>query len=134
MSDLSDNNQVQGQLKRIGHLDPEVSASYWSRWFPVVVRWVDQGRSPALLFHTADNVEAPDQAQVRPGIARAKRVEERACGVLVGGMHDDSRGLRRLSERLSVGEQLGERIALGGGQRPGGAGGGRFVVRHGLTF
>ena len=49
-------------VRFIGHLDPEVSASYWSRWFPVVVRWVDQGRSPALLFHTADNVEAPDQA------------------------------------------------------------------------
>jgi len=49
-------------VRFIGHLDPDVSAAHWARWLPVVARWVDQGRSPALLFHTADNVDAPDQA------------------------------------------------------------------------
>jgi uncharacterized protein YecE (DUF72 family) len=50
-------------VRFIGHLDSEVSAPHWSRWFTPVLRWIDQGRSPTLFFHTADNVDAPDQAR-----------------------------------------------------------------------
>jgi uncharacterized protein YecE (DUF72 family) len=50
-------------VRFIGHLDAEVSAAHWDRWFPVVARWVEQGREPHLLFHTADNVDAPEQAR-----------------------------------------------------------------------
>jgi len=50
-------------VRVIGHRDADVSAAHWARWFPVVVRWVEQGRSPNLLFHTADNLDAPQQAR-----------------------------------------------------------------------
>ncbi|MEZ5234743.1 MAG: DUF72 domain-containing protein [Acidimicrobiia bacterium] len=49
-------------VRFIGHLDAEVSAAHWARWFPVVLRWLEQDRAPLLFFHTADNVEAPSQA------------------------------------------------------------------------
>ena len=50
-------------VRFIGNVDAAVSASFWSVWFPVVVRWVEQGRCPTLTFHTADNLDAPWQAQ-----------------------------------------------------------------------
>ncbi len=50
-------------LRFIGHRDAEVSAGYWARWFPVVTRWLERGLQPTLLFHTADNVDAPQQAR-----------------------------------------------------------------------
>lgn len=49
-------------VRFIGHLDAEVSASHWARWFAPVLRWLEQGREPTLFFHTADNVDAPFQA------------------------------------------------------------------------
>lgn len=50
-------------VRFIGHRDDEISAQYWARWFPVVTRWLQQERQPTLLFHTADNVDAPRQAR-----------------------------------------------------------------------
>ncbi len=49
-------------VRFIGHLQAEVSAAHWQRWFAPVQRWLDQGRSPTVFFHTADNVDAPFQA------------------------------------------------------------------------
>lgn len=49
-------------VRFIGHRRAEVSAAHWQRWLPVVGRWLAQGRSPTLFFHTADNVDAPAQA------------------------------------------------------------------------
>jgi uncharacterized protein YecE (DUF72 family) len=50
-------------VRFIGHLDIDVSAAHWTRWFAPVLRWIDQGRSPLLFFHTADNIDAPNQAR-----------------------------------------------------------------------
>ncbi len=50
-------------VRFIGHVDTAISAEHWGRWFPIVLRWLEQGLEPTLLFHTADNLNAPLQAQ-----------------------------------------------------------------------
>lgn len=49
-------------VRFIGHLDEAVSAAHWDRWYPVLGRWSEQGRSPTVFIHTPDNLRAPQQA------------------------------------------------------------------------
>jgi uncharacterized protein YecE (DUF72 family) len=45
-------------VRFIGRDDPRQTIAGWQPWLPVVVRWLDEGRSPIVFVHTPDNVDA----------------------------------------------------------------------------
>jgi uncharacterized protein YecE (DUF72 family) len=45
-------------VRFIGRDDPRETVAGWQPWIPVVVRWLDEGRSPIVFVHTPDNVDA----------------------------------------------------------------------------
>ena len=45
-------------VRFIGRDDLRETVAGWQRWIPVVVRWLDEGRSPIVFVHTPDNVDA----------------------------------------------------------------------------
>jgi uncharacterized protein YecE (DUF72 family) len=46
-------------VRFIGQTDPAANPPFWSRWVPVVARWLREGREPYVFVHTPDNRASP---------------------------------------------------------------------------
>lgn len=50
-------------VRFIGHVDEEINVRYFSPWIDRFCLWINQGKSPFLFVHTADNRQAPQLAR-----------------------------------------------------------------------
>ncbi|QJQ97108.1 MULTISPECIES: DUF72 domain-containing protein [Halomonadaceae] len=50
-------------IRFIGHLDPGINEHYFTPWIEQLCLWINQGKSPFLFVHTADNRQAPQLAR-----------------------------------------------------------------------
>lgn len=46
-------------VRFIGQTDPEANPTWWAKWIPKVVEWINEGRTPTVFIHTPDNAVAP---------------------------------------------------------------------------
>lgn len=50
-------------IRFIGHLDESINLAYFEPWIPQLKLWINQGKTPFLFVHTADNRAAPQLAR-----------------------------------------------------------------------
>lgn len=51
-------------IRFIGHIDKSVNSSYFDPWKQRLKLWINQGKTPFLFVHTADNRESPEMARL----------------------------------------------------------------------
>ena len=50
-------------VRFIGHVDDDINQRYFAAWVERLCLWIEQGKSPFLFVHTADNRHAPQLAR-----------------------------------------------------------------------
>ncbi|TVM06641.1 MAG: DUF72 domain-containing protein [Halomonas sp.] len=50
-------------IRFIGHLDKQINSDYFAAWIKQLSLWINQGKTPFLFVHTADNRHAPAMAR-----------------------------------------------------------------------
>ncbi|WP_111415192.1 DUF72 domain-containing protein [Billgrantia lactosivorans] len=50
-------------IRFIGHLDEAINLHYFTPWIDQIKLWINQGKTPFLFVHTADNRQAPQLAR-----------------------------------------------------------------------
>ncbi|WP_346796872.1 DUF72 domain-containing protein [Halomonas sp. Bachu 37] len=59
-------------IRFIGHIDKDVNQRYFQPWVARLNLWINQGKTPFLFVHTADNRDAPRMARsLYPPLAKA---------------------------------------------------------------
>ncbi len=51
-------------IRFIGHIDKAINKDYFTPWIARINLWINQGKTPFLFVHTADNRESPQMAQM----------------------------------------------------------------------
>lgn len=51
-------------IRFIGHLDKQINLDYFAPWEKQLGLWINQGKTPFLFVHTADNRHAPAMARL----------------------------------------------------------------------
>nr|WP_298055569.1 DUF72 domain-containing protein [uncultured Halomonas sp.] len=51
-------------IRFIGHLDKSINSRYFAPWKSRLALWINQGKTPFLFVHTADNRESPEMARM----------------------------------------------------------------------
>lgn len=66
-------------IRFIGHWQPEVDQAFWAQWWPQLMLWIKQGKTPWFFVHSPSNADAPERAQAfHRGLVSAceQKVEE----------------------------------------------------------
>ena len=50
-------------IRYIGHLDKQINHHYFTPWKNQLSLWINQGKTPFLFVHTADNRRSPELAR-----------------------------------------------------------------------
>ncbi|MYL23593.1 DUF72 domain-containing protein [Halomonas alkaliantarctica] len=50
-------------IRYIGHLDKQINSDYFTPWKNQLSLWINQGKTPFLFVHTADNRRSPELAR-----------------------------------------------------------------------
>ncbi|MDR5899322.1 DUF72 domain-containing protein [Halomonas vilamensis] len=50
-------------IRYIGHLDKQINSDYFEPWKKQLSLWINQGKTPFLFVHTADNRRSPELAR-----------------------------------------------------------------------
>ncbi|MCS2607905.1 DUF72 domain-containing protein [Halomonas dongshanensis] len=50
-------------IRFIGHIDKEINERYFAPWHRQLKLWINQGKTPFLFVHTADNRTSPEMAR-----------------------------------------------------------------------
>lgn len=51
-------------VRFIGHIDKTINSGYFDPWIERIALWINQGKTPFLFVHTADNRESPQMARL----------------------------------------------------------------------
>ena len=50
-------------VRFVSNLEPEILNAYLEKWTSIFAKWIREGKTPSLMAHTPDDVEAPELAK-----------------------------------------------------------------------
>ena len=50
-------------VRFVSNLEPEILNAYLEKWTSIFAAWIQEGKTPSLMAHTPDDVEAPELAK-----------------------------------------------------------------------